>query len=67
MTPLPYALPLLISKGVESFVVEGAISDAPAYVYFEEEPRRRSFVNRLSGADAKSVAQLIAPTLTAGS
>jgi hypothetical protein len=38
---------------------------ALAYVYFEDEPSRRGLVNRLSGADAKAVAQTIARALTA--
>ena len=29
-------------------------------VYFEDGPSRRGLVNRLSGADAKAVAQMIA-------
>ncbi len=30
-----------------------------AYVYFEDNPGRRGLVNRLSGADAKAVAQMM--------
>jgi hypothetical protein len=64
MTPPPYALPLRIRKAAESFVVEDAGGVALAYVYFEEDPSRRGLVNRLSGADAKVVAQTIARALT---
>ncbi|MGD9657108.1 MAG: hypothetical protein AB7U61_05620 [Methylocystis sp.] len=55
MTTPPYALPLRIRKAAESFIVEDAGGGALAYVYFEDEPTRRSLVNRLSGADAKAV------------
>ncbi|HEY8126229.1 MAG TPA: hypothetical protein VIF88_12525 [Methylocystis sp.] len=66
MTPaLPYALPLRVRKAAEAFVVEDASGVALAYVYFEEDPSRRGLVNRLSGADAKAVAQTIARALTA--
>jgi hypothetical protein len=64
MTPPPYALPLRIRKAAESFVVEDVGGVALAYVYFEEDPSRRGLVNRLSGADAKAVAQKIARALT---
>lgn len=64
MTPPPYALPLRIRHAAESFVVEDANGVALAYVYFEEDPSRRGLVNRLSGADAKAVAQTIARALT---
>ncbi|MGD9541785.1 hypothetical protein [Methylocystis sp.] len=37
---------------------------ALAYVYFEDDPRQHRLVNRLSGADAKAVAQAIARALT---
>ncbi|MGD9540635.1 hypothetical protein [Methylocystis sp.] len=60
----PYALPLRIRKSGESFAVEDANGIALAYVYFEDEPTRRALVNRLSGADAKVVAQTIARALT---
>jgi hypothetical protein len=62
-----YALPLRIRKAAESFVVEDAGGVALAYVYFEEDPGRRGLVNRLSGADAKAVAQTIARALTTDS
>jgi hypothetical protein len=64
MTPAPYTLPLRIRKSGESFAVEDANGVALAYVYFEEDPSRRGLVNRLSGADAKVVAQTIARALT---
>lgn len=48
-----------------SFVVEDARGVVLAYVYFAEDPVRRGLVNRLSGADAKAVAQAIARELTA--
>jgi hypothetical protein len=60
----PYAPPLRIRKSGESFAVEDANGVALAYVYFEEHPSRRGLVNRLSGADAKVVAQKIARALT---
>ena len=44
--------------------VEDANGVAFAYVYFEDDPSRRSLVNRLSGADAKAIAQTIARALT---
>ena len=47
------------------FAVEDANGVALAYVYFEDDPSRRGLVNRLSGADAKAVAQTIARALTA--
>ena len=59
-----YALPLRIKRSGESFVVEDAHGKALAYVYFEDEPTRRALVNRLSSADAKAVAQMIARALT---
>lgn len=65
MTPSPYALPLRIRKAAQAFVVEDAGGGALAYVYFEEYPARRGLLNRLSGADAKAVAQTIARALTA--
>ena len=61
---MPYALPLRIRKSGESFAVEDANGVALAYVYFEDDPSRRGLVNRLSGADAKAVAQTIARALT---
>jgi hypothetical protein len=64
MTTAPYALPLRIRKAAESFVVEDAGGVALAYVYFEEDPSRRGLVSRLSGTDAKAVAQTIARALT---
>jgi hypothetical protein len=67
MTPAPYTLPLRIRKSGESFAVEDANGVALAYVYFEEDPSRCGLVNRLSGADAKAVAQTIARALTADS
>jgi len=67
MTPAPYTLPLRIRKSGESFAVEDANGVALAYVYFEGDPSRRGLVNRLSGADAKAVAQTIARALTADS
>ncbi|WP_018408459.1 hypothetical protein [Methylocystis rosea] len=65
MTPAPYTLPLRIRRSGESFAVEDASGVAIAYVYFEEDPSRRGLVSRLSGADAKAVAQTIARALTA--
>jgi hypothetical protein len=65
MKPAPYALPLRICNAAEAFVVEDAGGVALAYVYFEEDPSRRGLLNRLSGADAKAVAQTIARALTA--
>ncbi len=65
MKPAPYALPLRIRNAAEAFVVEDAGGVALAYVYFEEDPSRRGLSNRLSGADAKAVAQTIARALTA--
>ncbi len=65
MTPSPYAPPLRIRNAAESFVVEDAGGVALAFVYFEDDPSRRGLVNRLSGADAKAVAQTIARALTA--
>ena len=44
---------------------EDANGVALAHVYFEDEPTRRGLVNRLSGPDAKAVAQTIARALTA--
>lgn len=64
MTPPPYRLPLRIRKSGESFAVEDAGGVALAFVYFEEDPGRRRLANRLSGADAKAVAQTIARALT---
>jgi hypothetical protein len=64
MPPRPYALPLRIRKATESFVFEDANGVALAYVYFEEDRSRRGLVNRLSGADAKPVAQTIARALS---
>jgi hypothetical protein len=64
MTHQPYTSPIRIRKAAESFVVEDANGVVLAYVYFEDEPTRRALVNRLSGADAKAVAQTIARALT---
>ncbi|AZG76338.1 hypothetical protein [Methylocystis rosea] len=58
-------MPLRIRKSAESFAVEDAGGVALAYVYFEEDPGQRGLVNRLSGVDAKAVAQAIARALTA--
>jgi hypothetical protein len=63
MMPAPYTLPLRIRKSGESFPVEEANGVALANVYFEEDPSRRGLVNRLSGADAKAVGQMIARAL----
>jgi hypothetical protein len=60
----PYALPLRIRKSGESFAVEDANGIALTHVYSEDEPTRRTLVTRLSGADAKAVAQTIARALT---
>ena len=65
MTPASYRLPLRIRKTGESFAVEDANGVALAYVYFEDDPSRRGLVNRLSGDEAKAVAQTIARALTA--
>ncbi|MBG0797158.1 hypothetical protein IYX23_05585 [Methylocystis sp. L43] len=65
MTPPPYPLPLRMRKAAESFVVEDAGGVSLAYAYFEEDPSRQGLVNRLSGADAKALAQTIARALTA--
>ncbi|MBG0801256.1 hypothetical protein IYW40_07135 [Methylocystis sp. H4A] len=65
MTSVPYTLPLRIRRTSESFAVEDANGVALAYVYFEDDPGRRGLVNRLSGGDAKVVAQTIARALTA--
>lgn len=59
-----FAPPLLICKSGESYIVEDANGIALAYVDFENEPIRRGLINRLSGADAKAVAQTIAAALT---
>ena len=60
----PYTLPLRIRKSGEFFAIEDANGIALAYVCFEDAPTRRALVNRLSGADAKAVAQTIARALT---
>lgn len=59
-----YVLPLPIPKNGESFAVEDANGVALTYVYFEDDPSRRGLVNRLSGDDAKAVAQTTARALT---
>ena len=58
-------MPLRIRKHDKSFAVEDANGVTLAFVYFEDEPTRRALVKRLSGADAKAVAQTIARALTA--
>ena len=50
----------------KSYIVADMNGVALAYVYFEDEPTRRALVKRLSGADAKAVAQAIARALTDG-
>lgn len=60
----PYAPPLRVRKIGESYVVADINGTALAYVYFEDEPSRRGMSNRLSGPDAKAVAQVIARALT---
>ena len=63
-TSPPYFLPLRVRKIGESYVVADINGTALAYVYFEDEPSRRILSKRLSGADAKTVAQTIAQALT---
>lgn len=53
------------ARAANPTIVEDAHGIALAYVYFEDEPTRRSLLNRLSGDDAKAVAQMIARALTA--
>ncbi len=57
-------MPLRIRKSGESYVVKDANGVALAYVYFEDDPSRRGLVNRLSGDEAKAVAQTVARALT---
>jgi hypothetical protein len=54
------------SRPPSPFAVEDANGVALAYVYFDDGPSRRGLVYRLSGADAKAVARMVASAEVGG-
>jgi len=51
--------PWKIEEHAESFVVSDGVGQRLAYLYFEDEPARRSTINRLSKDDAWRIARAI--------
>lgn len=59
------ALPLKIRLAAECYIVEDAMGQALAYVYFEDVESRRVAMRRLTKADALKVAQITTRALMA--
>jgi hypothetical protein len=54
-----YPPPWKIEEGSESYVVTDATGQRLAYIYFENEPQRRSIMKRISRDDAWQLARAI--------
>jgi hypothetical protein len=55
----PFAQPWRIVEHSESFEIQSADEHALAFIYFEDEPGRRSVMKRLTREDARRLAQQI--------
>jgi hypothetical protein len=55
--------PFRLRRNAESFGIQDSAGRELAYVYFENEPGRRSITRRLTEADALEVARTLARSL----
>jgi len=55
LSPRRFPPPWMIEQHAESFIVRDATGQALAYVYFEDEPGRRSAAKLLSKDEARRI------------
>jgi hypothetical protein len=56
VTPGAFPAPWSVKALKESFVVQDATGQGLAYIYFDEQPQRRSVTKRLSRDEARRLA-----------
>lgn len=56
VTPCRFPSPWSVKELEESFVVQDAAGRPLAYLYFDEQPRRRLVIKRLSRDEARRIA-----------
>ena len=56
VTPCRFPSPWSVKELEESFVVQDARGQPLAYLYFDEQPRRRLVIKRLSRDEARRIA-----------